>query len=163
MNTTIKNIVWKIMIGSLCLLPLQVSAESESKSEQERPQRGEYRDRNGVPSIERFLHLSDEQLDRLMEGIERIRAMTPEERKDFAEEMRTFRRLPPEQRDRIRERMRSISREDHEDIRRMIESMRPRERRRMLRDMQGLDPEERMEYRLKRLEDWRQKRSERVE
>ncbi|MCC5835928.1 MAG: DUF3106 domain-containing protein [Opitutales bacterium] len=160
MKTSIKSTLNILCIFALCLSPIQLIAKAGTDTDTERPQREGPRDRNGVPSIERFLYLSDEQLDKLMEGIERIRAMTPEERKDFAEEMRAFRRLPTEQRERIRERMRSVSREDHEDIRKMIESMRPRERRRMLRDMRDLDPEERMDYRLKRLEQWRQRQSE---
>ncbi len=160
MKTSIKSTLNILCILALSLSPFQLIAKTDSDPNTERPQPEGKHERNGVPSIERFLYLSDEQLDKLMEGIERIRAMTPEERKDFAEEMRSFRNLPPEQRERIRQRMRSINREDHEDIRKMIESMRPRERRRMLRDMRNMDPEERMEYRLKRLEQWRQRQSE---
>lgn len=150
-----KHLLLACLCGSLTFSTPLLAEENPDKPE---VPKADYRDHNGVPSIERFLHLSDEQLDRLMKGIERIRAMTPEERKDFAEEMRNFRRLPPEQRDRIRQRMRTVSPEDHEDIRTMIESMRPRERRRMLREMQGLDPEERMEYRLERLRQWRERK-----
>lgn len=55
-----------------------------------------------MAAVERFLDLSDAELDQMQQVIARVRAMTPEQRATLRTEIRKYRQLPEEQREQLR-------------------------------------------------------------
>lgn len=112
-------------------------------------------ERHDLASLEQFLTLNDEELDRLQEALARIRAIPEEERADFAGRIVEFRSLPREERQRLRDGWGRQSDHDREDWRRMMRELTPRERRAVHEALEGLSPAEHTERRREILEDWR--------
>ena len=108
-----------------------------------------------LAALERFLTMSDEELDRLQAALGRIRAMSEEERRQFAGRVVEYRRLPRDARQREREGWGWQEGRDREDWRRMMQDLNPAERRQVHEALQDLSPEDRIENRLKLIEKWR--------
>ena len=108
-----------------------------------------------LAALERFLTMSDEELDRLQAALARIRAMSEEERRQFAGRVVEYRRLPRDERQREREGWGWREDRDREDWRRMMQDLDPTERRKVHESLQDLSPEERIERRMELIEKWR--------
>lgn len=106
-------------------------------------------------AVERFLSLSNEQLDDLQKAIARIRAMTPAERTALLERITAYRRLPASDRDAIRAGAGWLNEQDRIDWPRMMRSLSDAERAEIHGVLPNLPMTERARWKHERLETWR--------
>jgi prophage DNA circulation protein len=106
-------------------------------------------------AVERFLSLSNEQLDELQKAIARIRAMTPAERTALLERITTFRRLPASDRDAIRAGSGWLNEQDRLDWPRLMRSLNDAQRAEIHAVLPNLPVNERARWKHERLEVWR--------
>lgn len=110
-------------------------------------------------AVERFLHLSDAELDEIAQVIARIRAMTPAQRAALRDEIAAFRQLPEPQRQQLRRGWGQMPDELRDGWREMMQSLTPEQHEAMRAKLQSLPPEERAEYRRQRVEEYLAKRA----
>lgn len=94
-----------------------------------------------LAGVERFLSLSDTELDQLLRTIGRIRAMTPEQRVALQAEIARFRQLPEQQRERLRAGWGAMPRQVQDAWREMMQEASPEKRAAIQAELQALEPE----------------------
>jgi hypothetical protein len=104
--------------------------------------------------VERFLDLSDAELDQVQQVIARIRAMKPAERAALRAEIDKFRQLPEGQRQELRQGWGGMPREIQEGWREMMHSATPERRNEIQVKMQAMEYEARTEFRRKLVEEF---------
>ncbi len=100
-----------------------------------------------LAALERFLDLSDEELDQMQRAITRIRAMGPGEKATLRREMDKFRRLPEAERRQLRHGWGAVEEEVQEAWRRMMHAATPERRQEIQRQLQALPPEKKADFR----------------
>jgi Protein of unknown function (DUF3106) len=100
-----------------------------------------------LAALERFLDLTDEELDQLQRAIAHIRAMSPEERAELHKAMNQFRSLPDAQRRQLRQGWGALESGLQDAWRRMMQSATPERRAEIQQKLQSLPPENKAEYR----------------
>lgn len=108
-----------------------------------------------LAALERFLSMSDEELDQLQRAIARVRAMSPAERSALREKMLEFRRLPAAHREQVRLGWGWVSDEDRRDWPEWMRSRSDEERAAIQAELQQLPVEERAARKHVLLEAWR--------
>ncbi|MDD3178828.1 MAG: DUF3106 domain-containing protein [Opitutaceae bacterium] len=96
-----------------------------------------------MASVERFLSLSDAELDQMVLVIQRIRAMKPEERAALRQEIAKYCRLTDSQRQQMRMGWGWMPREIQDGWREMMQGATPERRAEIQAKLQSLSPEER--------------------
>lgn len=135
----------------VALTPLRLTAEDSSSTAT--PVSGSSQE---FAAVEQFLHLSDAQLDEMLEVIRRIRAMTPEQRAALHAEIAAFRQLPEPERRQLRQGWGQMSRELRDGWRQMMQAATPERRDEIHARLQTLAPEEKNAYRQKLVEEFQQ-------
>lgn len=107
-----------------------------------------------MAAVERFLDLSDADLDQMQQVIARIRAMKPEERAALRAEIARYRQLPEPQRQQLRQGWGWMPREIQDGWREMMQGATPERRAEIQAKLQTLSPDEKMAYRRKLVEDY---------
>lgn len=138
------------------LTPLRLAAAEEASPSLIEPGSGQE-----LAAVEQFLHLSDEQLDEMLQVIRRIRAMTPEQRAALHAEIAAFRQLPEPERRQLRQGWGQMPRELRDDWRQMMRAATPQRRAEIHAQLQALAPEEKNAYRQKLVEAFRKAERER--
>jgi hypothetical protein len=141
------------LIASLlvALTPLRLTAADASAAAT-----GLSGSRQELAAVEQFLHLSDAQLDEMLQVIRRIRAMTPEQRAALHAEIAAFRQLPEPERRQLRQGWGQMSRELRDGWRQMMQAATPERRDEIHARLQTLAPEEKNAYRQKLVEEFQQ-------
>ena len=113
------------------------------------------------PALERFLTLSDEQLDRIQQAVAKVRAMSPAERAALHAQMQAFRQLPEAKREQVRAGWGWQNEQDRADWPSMMRSLPPSERAAIQAELQSLPPEHRSARKHALLNKWREAKAER--
>ncbi len=100
-----------------------------------------------LAALERFLDLSNEELDQMQRAIALIRAMGPEEKAALRREMDRFRRLPDDQRRQLRRGWGAVEEKVQDAWRRMMHDATPERRAEIQAQLQALPPEKKADYR----------------
>ena len=100
-----------------------------------------------LAALERFLDLSDEELDQMQRAITRIRAMGPAEKEALRREMDKFRRLPEAERRQLRHGWGAVEERVQEAWRRLMHAAPPERRQEIQRQLQALPPEKKADFR----------------
>lgn len=100
-----------------------------------------------LASLERFLSLSDAELDQMQQAIARIRAMSPDERAALRREMEQYRRLPEDQRRQLRRGWGATEERVQDAWRRMMQAAPPERRQEIQRQLQALPPDQKAGFR----------------
>lgn len=100
-----------------------------------------------LAALERFLDLSDEELDQMQRAITLIRAMGPEEKAALRQRMESYRRLPVDQRQQLRHGWGALEADLQDAWRRMMHAATPERRAEIQRQLQALPPEKKADYR----------------
>ncbi len=108
-----------------------------------------------MASLEVFLTLSDEELDKLLAAITRVRKMSPEERREFTRKIVNFRQLPENSRRQVREQWGWLEEADRNDWRLMMQVKSEAERSALQAELQALPPEKRAQRKHELLQAWR--------
>ncbi|HEY0945741.1 MAG TPA: DUF3106 domain-containing protein [Opitutaceae bacterium] len=108
-----------------------------------------------LAALDRFLSLSDAELDQLQQAIARVRAMTPAERAGLREKMLAYRRLPAGERENLRLGWGWLNEQDRSDWPAMMHALPPEEREAIRVQVLALPPEERAARKHALLEQWR--------
>lgn len=111
-------------------------------------------------ALERFLAMSDAELDAMQQAIARVRAMSPEQRAAFRAQLTEFRQLPAERRDEIRSGWGWHDAKDREDWRTMMRAKSPDERAVVQRELLALPADQRSARKHALLDAWRQAHAE---
>lgn len=111
------------------------------------------------PALERFLTLSDEQLDRIQQAVAKVRAMSPAERAALHAQLHAFRQLPEAEREQVRAGWGWQNEQDRVDWPTMMRSLPAADRLQIQRELQSLPPESRAAHKHGLLEKWRPTRS----
>ncbi len=106
-------------------------------------------------ALERFLAMSDVELDAMQQAIARVRAMTPEQRAAFRAQLAEFRQLPEERRDEIRGGWGWHNAQDRDDWRTMMRAKSPEERAAVQRELLALPADQRAARKHAMLDAWR--------
>jgi len=106
-------------------------------------------------SLERFLLMSDEQLDQLQQAIARVRAMSPAERSALKEKLATYRSLPEHERNALRAGAGWVSDQDRQDWPRMMHSLPETDRLALQAELQALPSGQRAARKHELLKTWR--------
>jgi len=106
-------------------------------------------------ALDRFLSMSDSQLDQLMQAISKVRAMTPAQRTAMKKQMAEYRNLSPEQREQVRTGWGWLNEEDRSDWPLMMHSKSDAERAAIQTEIQNLTADKRAARKHALLEDWR--------
>jgi hypothetical protein len=106
-------------------------------------------------ALERFLSMSDAELDEMQRAIARVRAMTPEQREHMRAQIAAFHQLPAERREEIREGWGWHDARDRDDWRTMMRAKTTEERAAIQAELQVLPAEQRMARKRALLEAWR--------
>ncbi|MBE2215758.1 MAG: DUF3106 domain-containing protein [Opitutaceae bacterium] len=107
-------------------------------------------------ALERFLAMSDAELDEMQQAIARVRAMTPEQRAQLRAQIAAFHQLPAERRDEIRGGWGWHDARDRDDWRTMMHAKPPEERAAVQAELQALPADQRLARKRALLEAWRQ-------
>jgi len=107
-----------------------------------------------LAALERFLDLTDEELDQMQRAIALIRAMGPAERAELHKAMNQFRSLPDAQRRQLRQGWGALESGLQDAWRRMMQSATPERRAEIQQKLQALPPEKKAEYRRQLTEDF---------
>lgn len=100
-----------------------------------------------LAALERFLDLSDDELDQMQRAIALIRAMGPGEKAVLRSEMDKFRRLPEAERRQLRRGWGAVEERVQEAWRRMMHTVTPERRAEIQRQLQALPPEKKADFR----------------
>lgn len=100
-----------------------------------------------LAALERFLDLSDEELDQMQRAIALLRAMSPEEKSALRREMDRFRRLPEAERRQLRRGWGAMEEKAQEAWRRMMHAATPERRAEIQEQLQALPPEKKADFR----------------
>lgn len=106
-------------------------------------------------ALEKFLTLSDAELDAMQEAIARVRAMSPQQRVDFAKRIVAFRELPSDERRQIQAGWGWASNEDRRDWRQMMHSIDSETRAEIHAELEALAPSKRAQFKHEILQEWR--------
>lgn len=109
-------------------------------------------------ALERFLAMSDAELEETQQAVARVRAMTPEQRTQLRAQIAEFRRLPAEQRDEIRGGWGWHDARDRDDWRAMMRAKSPEGRAAVQAELQALPADQRLARKRALLEAWRSSR-----
>lgn len=110
------------------------------------------------PALERFLTLSDDQLDRIQKAVAKVRAMNPAERAALHAQLHAFRQLPEDKRQQVRAGWGWQNERDRDDWPAMMHSLPAAERAAIQTELQSLPPEGRPARKHELLEEWRRER-----
>lgn len=113
-----------------------------------------------LAALERFLTLSDQQLDHLLQAITKVRAMSQEQRQAMKKQLLEYRSLPPEQREQVRKGWGWQSEQDRTDWPLMMHAKSEAERAWLQSEIQALAPEKRASRKHQILEDWRKAKTQ---
>jgi hypothetical protein len=100
-----------------------------------------------LAALERFLDLSDEELDQMQRAIALLRAMDPGEKAALRREMERFRRLPEAERRQLRHGWGAVEAKVQDAWRRMMHAATPERRAEIQQQLQALPPEKKAEFR----------------
>lgn len=107
-----------------------------------------------LAALERFLDLSDDELDQMQRAIALLRAMSPEEKAALRREMDKFRRLPDEQRRQLRRGWGALEADLQDAWRRLMHAATPERRVEIQTQLQALPPEKKADYRRRLAEEF---------
>ena len=113
------------------------------------------RSRDDFVALERFLVMSDEQLDRIQQAIAKVRAMGTEERAALHARMHEFRQLPAAEQEQVRAGAGWADDLDRRDWPEMMRSLPEAERAAIHAELRTLAPAERAARKHALLEVWR--------
>ncbi len=111
------------------------------------------------PALERFLTLSDDQLDSIQKAVAKVRAMSPAERAALHAQLHAFRQLPEAKRAQVRAGWGWQNERDRDDWPAMMRSLPVAERAAIHTELQSLPPEDRPARKHELLEEWRKAES----
>jgi len=111
-------------------------------------------------ALERFLAMSDVELDAMQQAIARVRAMTPEQRAQLRTHIAAFHQLPEERREEIRAGWGWHDAQDRDDWRTMMRARSSEERATVQRELLALPAEQRIARKHEMLEAWRKARAQ---
>lgn len=111
-------------------------------------------------ALERFLAMSDAELEETQQAVARVRAMTPEQRAQLRAQIAEFRQLPTERRDEIRGGWGWHDARDRDDWRTMMRAKSPEERAAVQAELQALPADQRLGRKRALLELWRSSRDQ---
>ena len=117
----------------LCVFAIGLSAPVVRPGEARQPAQD-------MAAVDRFLDLSNDELDQLQQVIARIRAMSPEERAALRVEIEKFRKLPADEREHLRKGWGWMPAELQDAWREMMRSSTPERRAAIQKELQSLDP-----------------------
>lgn len=100
-----------------------------------------------LAALERFLDLSEEELDQMQRAISLLRAMGPAEKAALRREMEKFRRLPEAERRQLRHGWGAVEARVQEAWRRMMHAATPERHEEIQRQLQALSPEKKADFR----------------
>ncbi len=100
-----------------------------------------------LAALERFLDLTDEELDQMQRAIARLRTMSPGEKAALRNEMDKFRRLPDDQRRQLRHGWGAVEDRVQAAWRRMMHAATPERRQEIQQQLQALPPEKKTDFR----------------
>lgn len=106
-------------------------------------------------ALERFLAMSDAELDEMQQAIARVRAMTPGQRAQLRAQIAAYHQLPAERREEIRAGWGWHDARDRDDWRAMMRAKSPEERAAIQAELQALPADQRMARKHALLEAWR--------
>jgi hypothetical protein len=109
-----------------------------------------------LAALERFLDLSDEELDQMQRAISLLRAMGPEEKSALRREIDRFRRLPEAERRQLRRGWGAIEEKVQDAWRRLMHAATPERRAEIQRQLQALPPEKKADLRRQLAEEFLQ-------
>lgn len=115
-----------------------------------------------LAALERFLDLSDEELDQMQQAITRLRAMDPGEKAALRREMEKFRRLPEAERRQLRRGWGAVEERVQEAWRRMMHTVTPERRAEIQRQLQALPPEKKADFRRQLAEEFLRQEAEKT-
>ena len=107
-----------------------------------------------LATLERFLDLSDAELEQMQRAIAQLRAMGPEEKKRLRHELENFRRLPAEERRQLRRGWGALDERLQDGWRRMMQAATPERRLEIQRELQALPPDKKADFRRARAEEF---------
>lgn len=113
-----------------------------------------------LAALERFLDVSDEELDQMQKAIALIRAMGPEEKAALRREMDKFRRLPDDQRRQLRHGWGAVEGKVQEAWRRMMHAATSERRQEIQQQLQALPPEKKADFRRQLAEEFLRQETE---
>jgi hypothetical protein len=106
-------------------------------------------------ALERFLTMSEAELDEMQQAIARVRAMTPGQRAQLRAQIAAFRQLPEERREQIRGGWGWHDARDREDWRVMMHAKTVEERAAIQAELQALPADQRVARKHAILDAWR--------
>lgn len=106
---------------------------------------------SSVETLDRFLSMSDEELEAIEATIRRIRSMTPEERVAYREKIRGFYELPDVERERLQIAWGQLDLRVREQWREYMQSLDIEERESVQAELRQTEPEKKVAWRLKKL------------
>lgn len=115
-----------------------------------------------LAALERFLDLSEEELDQMQRAITRIRAMDPGEKAALRREMEKFRRLPEAERRQLRRGWGAVEERVQDAWRRMMHTVTPERRQEIQRQLQDLPPEKKADFRRRLAEEFLRQEAEKT-
>lgn len=140
-----KTPIWKITCcAALLLVSVPLSAATETKAAPAE-----------LANLERFLALSDAELDGLQRAIAHVRAMTAAERAEAREQIAQYRRLPAEERQAWRQGWGQMPADLRDGWRAMMQASSESERTAIRQRLEGLSPDERQVLRRQLVEEFR--------
>lgn len=106
---------------------------------------------SSVETLDRFLSMSDEELEAIEATIRRIRSMTPEERVAYREKIRGFYKLSDVERERLQVAWGQLDLRVREQWREYMQSLDVEERESVQAELRQTAPEKKVAWRLKKL------------
>lgn len=110
-------------------------------------------------ALDRFLAMTDAELDATQQAIARVRAMSPKEREAMRAQIAAFHRLPSERRDEIRVGWGWHDPQDRDDWQAMVHAKSPADRAAIQQELLALEPSARQARKHALLEAWRRERA----
>lgn len=107
-----------------------------------------------MATLERFLDLSDDELEQMQRAIALIRAMNPEQRAALRREVDKFRQLPDGERQQLRRGWGALEAGQQEAWRRMMHAASAERRAQIQAELQALPPDKKSDYRRRLTEEF---------
>lgn len=114
---------------------------------------------DSLTPLKQFVSLSDKQLIAIRDVIDQILAMSPEEREKLRQKIAEYEQLDPEKQEFIRQGWGRVSGAARDEWHKMMQSLDNKEKNRIRDKMRTLSVNEKTEYRLQLIEDWKKRRS----
>lgn len=116
--------------------------------------------KDNLTPLKSFVNLSDKQLLAIRDVIDQILKMSPQEREALKKKIAEYEKLDPSTQRMIRQGWGHVSENYKRDWRTMMQSLPDQERQHIQTKMQELSYDERNEYRMKLIDEWKAKQTE---